>query len=505
MITGDTAPVGRRRRGGARRRPARPRGDVLRRRAERARETLHSTARGAPRRRAEAEVELLALTHLSSRYGGREVAARGARGLPRDGRSAGLRRHRGAVPSGGRRSSSRAGHSSDPAGSRIIELRNDAPGSGRAGGRRHRGGGAPEILRLAGYRARSSRPRARSERATTRSRCSSPESSLEDAQDAIEAMTEPDEFVDEQLRTSGGSPASTTAPAGRRQLVGALRAARRRGRPARPARARRRLRHRPCSRPRSPSGRRKVWGVDPSAEMLAVARGRRAGGVGLEAGRRRGAALSATAGSTGRDAARRAPRRPAAAFAEAARVLAGGSGARDVRPALPTYWLTRSSRRSQRSTGPLPDGEQLERGARAAGFGRRLVRLSQRGRITREQALARIRGRHISTFDLLDEDEIARGTERAERELPERVEYALEWLVSSRPLDVPGAVAHDGHAPARLFVIPVTSTSSEPIMKSMCNVARVDALDIGGMRRPGSSTRRRAQGGSPRSRRGAAS
>ena len=45
-------------------------------------------------------------------------------------------------------------------------------------------------------------------------------------------------------------------------------------------------------------------------------------------------------------------------------------------------------------------------------------------------ALAKIEGRHISTFDLLDEAELREGTERARRELPERVEYGLEWLVA---------------------------------------------------------------------------
>jgi hypothetical protein len=67
---------------------------------------------------------------------------------------------------------------------------------------------------------------------------------------------------------------------------------------------------------------------------------------------------------------------------------------------------------------------------REAGFAEaRALRLSQSVTIDRETALERIRGRHISTFDLLDEPEIEAGIARAEAELPEQVDYRLEWLV----------------------------------------------------------------------------
>jgi ubiquinone/menaquinone biosynthesis C-methylase UbiE len=67
---------------------------------------------------------------------------------------------------------------------------------------------------------------------------------------------------------------------------------------------------------------------------------------------------------------------------------------------------------------------------RSAGFAdAHTLRHSQRKRIDRETALERIRGRHISTFDLLDEEEIETGLAQAVDELPDEVEYGLEWLV----------------------------------------------------------------------------
>ena len=59
----------------------------------------------------------------------------------------------------------------------------------------------------------------------------------------------------------------------------------------------------------------------------------------------------------------------------------------------------------------------------------RLRPLTQVRRTTRTEALERIRGRFISTLQLLPEDEFRAGAEQAARELPEQVEYAIEWAI----------------------------------------------------------------------------
>jgi SAM-dependent methyltransferase len=84
----------------------------------------------------------------------------------------------------------------------------------------------------------------------------------------------------------------------------------------------------------------------------------------------------------------------------------------------------------------FPDPVVLESELRAAGFATaRTVSLVQRRTIGRAEALERIRGRHISTFDLLAEDELAAGTERAERELPDTVEVRLDWAIVVADVD----------------------------------------------------------------------
>ena len=45
-------------------------------------------------------------------------------------------------------------------------------------------------------------------------------------------------------------------------------------------------------------------------------------------------------------------------------------------------------------------------------------------------ALAKIAGRHISTFDLLDEAEYEQGRRLAEQNLPAQVDYEIHWLVA---------------------------------------------------------------------------
>jgi SAM-dependent methyltransferase len=177
----------------------------------------------------------------------------------------------------------------------------------------------------------------------------------------------------------------------------------------------------------------KVWGVDPSAEMLEVARSRVPSSVGLKEGRAEalpfrdawfdGAVCMLSVHLLAR------PR----AFAELARVLVSG-GRLVIATFDPAhfdgFWLNRlfpTMRRVDLERFPGP--EDLERELGAAGFEVRLERLSQRTSMTREHALERIRGRHISTFQLIGAEEYRAGLERAERELPERVDYAQEWLL----------------------------------------------------------------------------
>jgi SAM-dependent methyltransferase len=177
----------------------------------------------------------------------------------------------------------------------------------------------------------------------------------------------------------------------------------------------------------------RVWLVDPSPEMLAQARRRVPATVGLKEGVAE--ALPFRDGWFERGVAQLSLHlwnRPRA-FAELRRTIAGRVALATFDPThFSDYWLNAffpSIERIDRAR--FPDRETLERELLAAGFAHvRFAALSHRAEISREQALAKIEGRHISTFDLLDADELRAGTESARSELPGRVVYRQEWLIA---------------------------------------------------------------------------
>jgi SAM-dependent methyltransferase len=179
----------------------------------------------------------------------------------------------------------------------------------------------------------------------------------------------------------------------------------------------------------------RVWGIDASPEMLAVARERVSSKVRLKLAR-----------------AEEPPfkdgwfervvywlvihllDRPVA-FRAAHRLLAPGGLACAVTfdsDYFSGFWLNRYFPRLEEiDRARFPTAGELEDELLGAGFDRvRFVRHRQHDRVDRETALAKIAGRHISTFDLLDEEEYERGRALAERELPEHLDVDVNWLIS---------------------------------------------------------------------------
>jgi ubiquinone/menaquinone biosynthesis C-methylase UbiE len=124
-----------------------------------------------------------------------------------------------------------------------------------------------------------------------------------------------------------------------------------------------------------------------------------------------------------------------AAFAEAGRVLAAGGRVAVVsfhESHFDDYWLNEyfpSLEGIDRARFPTQAG--LERELREAGFEPvELERVTGRMSLTRAEAIDKLEQRHISTFDLLPPDEVETGIERARRELPDTIEYSLEFLVA---------------------------------------------------------------------------
>jgi SAM-dependent methyltransferase len=192
----------------------------------------------------------------------------------------------------------------------------------------------------------------------------------------------------------------------------------------------------------------RVWGVDPSPEMLAVAREKVPAGVGLKVGRAE--ALPFKDGWFERAVMMLVLHHVdrAAALAEIHRVLdeQGRLVIGTFAPAqfddyyLGAYFPSIAAVDHARFGTP----EQLVRELRAAGFdGVEEHRLEQRVKLSRETVLARVRAKHISTFQLIPEDEYAAGLTRLERELPESVESRLHWLMVSTSGS--GATVPDGN------------------------------------------------------------
>ena len=181
--------------------------------------------------------------------------------------------------------------------------------------------------------------------------------------------------------------------------------------------------------------RARVWGIDQSIDMVAVARETVPAGVGVrQAVAERLPFRDGWFDRVTMSLVIHLVERPQA-LAEARRVV-GPDGRIAIATFHPdhfaSYWLDPyfpSIREIDEDRFPTP--KALETALAEAGFPRFVTRrLIAEETIDRGTALARIRGRHISTFDLLSADEIEEGTARATHELGDRIVIRLDQLIA---------------------------------------------------------------------------
>ena len=178
----------------------------------------------------------------------------------------------------------------------------------------------------------------------------------------------------------------------------------------------------------------RVWGVDPSEDMLRQARALAGANVGLKRGRAE--ALPFKDGWFERAVLRTVVHLidRGLALPELARVLAPGGRALIATFAPEHFvsdWLIPFFPQvAEIDRARFPTRATLETELAAAGFVRVRGRtLHQRSSLVREDALERIRERFISTLRLLDDEAFEQGLALAERELPDSIERTNHWVV----------------------------------------------------------------------------
>jgi ubiquinone/menaquinone biosynthesis C-methylase UbiE len=177
------------------------------------------------------------------------------------------------------------------------------------------------------------------------------------------------------------------------------------------------------------------YGVEPSPAMLEVARARVSGVTFVEA---RAEDLPFDDGFFDRAVMLFVVHhldRPRA-FAELRRALRPGGRltiANGDPDAVHTFWMAPLfPSYAEIDARRFPSADALRAELEAAGFRSvRIRRVDEPRAFSRDEALAKLRGRAYSTFEHMADDEFRAGVELAERTLPERIEYTLRLLLVS--------------------------------------------------------------------------